>query len=288
MIRKNLCLLLTLAGIMCFLSSCKPTKLMVDSLLYRSIRTEFAQPTQENPIPEEAKIVVGMNITMDGVVVVTIFNMTDDIMVVDNTRSYFISGGRSLSYYDPTVRTSTTTDLSQQTKGMSVNLGSIAGALGVGGGLGRALNGVNVGGSGTSGTAVSNTTYIADQQQLSIGPRGSAQMAHNYSIAKFNDLAPVNQNYTYKTSPVRFSVCISYSLDNGATYQKLVTTAFLNSMYNIPVTNNQISTAYNQLLNQKPDAYAEDWWFFKVNNNLGSFRNYDKIGDISKVLFDYQ
>lgn len=288
-----------LSAILLF-SACKTNQLVTDKVIYRSLRTSYAQPSDSNPIPDNAKIIACYRITEEGMFQVTIMNNTDEIMVIDNTKSYFISGGKSVSYYDPTVRTTTETDLSSVTKGASVNLGAIGSALGVGGGVGRALSGINVGGSGTSGTAIANTTYIADQPQSSIGPHGSAQMGHVYPIIGFNNYNLVTKtDYNEKNSVMKFSACISYSLDDGKTFQKLVTNFHSNSVCVVPVTDNKLNSSLRQVISVKPDAFAEDWWMMKINCNVQSavlsnglgerfdWKVYDKCTN-EGILFDYQ
>lgn len=289
--------ILSLLAAALLFSACSTGGLVTDKVIYRSLRTSYAQPSDTNPIPDNAKIIACYNITEDGMFHVTIMNNTDEIMIIDNTKSYFISGGKSVSYYDPTVKTTTETDLSSVTKGASVNLGAIGGALGVGGVLGRALNGINVGGSGTSGTAVANTTYIADQPQSSIGPHGSAQMGHVYPIIGFDDSNYVTKtDYNEKNSILKFSACISYSLDDGKTFQKLVTNFHSNAVCVIPVTDNKLNDSFRQIFTVKPDAFAENWWMMKINYDeksgaiafpKHSSKVYDRLTNISS-LYDYQ
>ena len=271
------------------LSSCETTQLVTDKVIYRSLRTSYAQPSESNPIPEKAKIIACYKITEEGLFQVTVINNTDEIMIIDNTKSYFISGGKSVSYYDPTVKTTSETDLSSATKGASVNLGAIGSALGIGGGLGRALSGINVGGSGTSGNAVTNTTYITDQPQTSIGPHGSAQMSHVYPIAGFDNYNLVTKtDYNEKNSVLKFSACISYSLDDGKSFQKLVTNFHSNAVCAIPITDNKLNNSLRQVITTKPDAFAEDWWMMKINCNIEESNNvYDKCSN-EGVLYDFQ
>lgn len=296
---KTIRLLFTLLTILLF-TACSSEALYVDKVIYRSLRTDYAQPNTSSPIPKEAKIIACYKISEDGLCEVTVVNNTDEIMIIDNTKSYFISGGKSISYYDPTIKTTTKTDLSSATKGMSVNLGAIGSALGVGGPLGQALNGINVGGSGTSGSAIANTTYIADQPQISIGPKGSTQMGHIYPIQGFGNFNVLTKiDYTKDNSVLRFSVCISYSLDDGKTYQKLVTDFHSNATCVIPVQNGKLSNSMQQIMSIKPDAFAEEWWMIKINTNIESDVVYNGLGQSydwkvfnkcsnGGILFDYQ
>ena len=165
------------------LASCGSQKLTTSSVGYQSIRTKHAQPTTSSPIPEEAKIAVAYTISEEGELTAIVYNRTSEIMTIDQTMSFFVnSDGMSTSYYDPTVRTTSVTDMSSTTKGASVNLGAIAGALGVGGTIGQLASGVNVGGSGTNGSATTNTTYIADQPRVSLAPHSNGAMSKTFSI----------------------------------------------------------------------------------------------------------
>lgn len=135
-------------GLVGLVSSCG-TKLVTTAVAYQSVRTTFTQPSE---IPQEAKIAVCYDIDEDGKLNAVVFNRTSEIMIIDQTKSFFVnSDGQSTSYFDPTVRTTSQTDMSSATKGASVNLGAVGNALGIGGPLGSLLGGINVGGSSLEG-----------------------------------------------------------------------------------------------------------------------------------------
>ena len=164
-------------------ASCGSTKLSTNSVGYQSVRTTHAQPSQTSPIPDDAKIAVAYSIGGDGALTAIVYNRTSEIMTIDQTKSFFVnSDGTSASYYDPTVRTTSVTDMSSVTKGGSVNLGSITGALGIGGTIGQLANGINLGGSGTSGTAETSTTYVADLPQVSLAPHSNGAMSKTFHV----------------------------------------------------------------------------------------------------------
>ena len=100
--------------------------------------------------------------------VVSLRNKTNKTIYIDLGTSYFITGEESTPYYIPTA----TTTSSGNTSGGSVNMGSVAGALGIGGALGTLAGGVNIGGS--SGTSTSTTTY--SQRVISIPPMASVSL----------------------------------------------------------------------------------------------------------------
>ena len=260
---------------------------------YQSIRQKYAQPTKEEPIPEDAKIVVSYNISLDGELTAIVHNRTNEIMTIDQTQSFFVnSDGISTSYFDPTVKTVSTTDLSSKTKGLSVNLGSIANAFGVGGIVGDLAQGINVGGSGTNGQAVKEETFIADQPQVSVAPNSTTAMSKVFTIAAINDnnierrkiVTPILQQ---EDAPYKFSVCISYSFDGGKTYDRILTEFYVDSYINIPLRNEgMISEALIEIEQNKPDMYNVPWYILHfINNYIGKYNStFSNIG----TIYDYQ
>lgn len=260
------------------LSSCA-TYRNTTNIVYQSVHSVHQQPTEKTPIPETANIVVAYYLQTDGRLSVGIANQTDSIMIIDKTKSYFINNGQSVPYYDPTVKTSSTTDIFSSTSGATVNLGSIARAVGIGGRVGTALSGINVGKSGTTGTSTTNTTYQIDQPQLTIGPRGSSSLPHRYKVQGIGSVNVTKLGLTKKNSPKTFTVCISYSIDGGKTFQLLKSEFYVSCEYNGKVASREtVNDAIRSLLIAKPDATAEDWWWFTCP--------YLHTGSL--YLFDYQ
>ena len=215
-------------------------------------------------------------------------------MTIDQTMSFFVNtDGKSTSYYDPTVRTTSTTDLSSKTKGVSVNLGSIAGALGIGGIFGQIANGVNVGGSGTTGQSVTNATYVSDQPRVSLAPNSNAAMSKVFTVYALAYIADTQQeiilpSVSQNNSHCRFSVCISYSLDNGMTFDKLVTDFYVDAYMNVPIKSEwKEGDALRTITQSKPDLYNVPWYrlCFKRKESLAvsRFNSYS-----NGVIFDYQ
>lgn len=263
-----------LFGLGCLLSltSCLST-LRTPAVFYQAVRLD--QPKIEAEA-ESAEIVVSYSITPEGDLSAIVINPNDEILVIDQTKSFFInSNGLSTSYYDPTVRTETVTGMTSGTRGMNVNLGSVAGALGIGGWLGTLLNGVNVGGSNTNGQAVSNTTYFADQPQISLGPHGHGAMSKVFKIHGIGTNRQVSiakQQFSTDvkaSSPVSFSVCITYSTDNGKTFKSLTSNMFVNSQITEPVSNGKyLNQSLRYIFTKKNDAVYEPWWMIHVVNNV--------------------
>ena len=93
---------------------------------------------------------------------VVIVNNTDSTMFVDMAESYYVGNGVAERLFTNSV----TTNYTSGTRGATVNLGSVANALNVGGIAGTIAQGVNLGGSNTSGTA----TQVFEERHISIPP----------------------------------------------------------------------------------------------------------------------
>ena len=266
--------------------SCSSGKeLMTSSVGYQSVRTMFRQPTE---VPDDAEIMITYGISIDGVLIPVVTNRTSEIMIIDQTMSFFVNtDGSSTSYYDPTIKTTEVTNHSSKTKGTSVNLGSIGAALGVGGSFGSLLNGVNVGSANTNGVSIANTTTIADQPRVSLAPKSNGKMSKSFKISGVGKGSLIGEHNNINLSSsegLKFSVCISYSLDGGATFKKIVSDFFLNSDIVIPVkSKGEVNNSLRKLFITKPDAMDEPWWLIYFNNNIG-------FNDtmVKGVLIDYQ
>lgn len=273
-----------------FLCSCSEGKMVISSVGYQSIRTSFLQPdAKENKIPDEAEIILAYTIGINGELGVGISNNTDEIMVIDQAMSFFISDGQSISYYDPTIRTQTVTNTSSKTKGGSVNLGAVNDVLNIGGRIGSVLNRINVGGSRTVGTSIENTTITADQPRISIGPRGSGTMSKTFTITgvgqDYLSDRTVSSTYSFQTSPSRFSVCISYSLDGGQNFKKIVTDFYVNSSHVFPVTRKgMVNESLRKIYKAKSDALNENLWILHFNNSVPGSNS----SIVNGYLYDYQ
>lgn len=275
------------------LASCSTaTKLVTNSVGYQSVRTKHAQPSESSPIPNEAKIAVAYTISSDGKLTAIVYNRTSEIMTIDQTMSFFVnSDGVSTSYYDPTIRTTSRTDMSSVTQGASINLGAIAGAVGIGGTLGQLASGINLGGSGTSGVAATNTTYIADQPRVHLSPHSNGAMSKEFKIngIGIDVLEQTGEirsaSLSEKESYCRFSVCISYSFDGGKSFEKLVTDFYANSKVIIPVRRKgRINEALRSVYQAKQDLINEYWWLLYFNSNISA--GYNKR--VQGILYDYK
>jgi hypothetical protein len=98
-----------------------------------------------------------------------------------------------------------------------VNVGAVAGALGVGGGLGRALNGVNVGGASTSGS----TTVVYSERVITLPPHTSYSLETkkiSFSQYTFQYTNGMNvyekKEFSKWNSPMTLESSIAYSKQN--------------------------------------------------------------------------
>ena len=83
-------------------------------------------------------------------IAVTVKNRTGQTLYLDLGNTFFLRNGSPFPYYVPSATQTT----ASTTTGASVNMGAVAGALGVGGRVGALANGVNVGGANTNSTSV--------------------------------------------------------------------------------------------------------------------------------------
>lgn len=261
-------------------------KLDTKSVAYQSVRpVNF-----KSEVPDDATIIVGYSFTPDGELIAFVQNNTNEIMIIDQTKSFLVnSDGKSISYYDPTVRVTSNTVSNSKTKGGSVNLGAVAGILGIGGKIGQLAGGINVGGSNTDGVSTTDATYMADQPQVSLGPKGLGQMSKQFSVNKLGKTflkycTEINRTYSESNSYCKFSVCISYSIDNGKTFDKIVTDFYSNALIVCPVkTHGQVNNVLHSLLESKLDALHEPWWLLHFENNIG-----DNSDMIEGAITDYK
>lgn len=254
------------------LPSCGNYYLNVKGIAYQSIQVSKAENQSENI--KDAKIIVYCDVDTNGNVDVTIENNTDEIMTIDRTKSFFIGrDGNSIVYYDPTINVLAQSTTMGHTTGASVNLGSVAKAVGVGGVAGTLLSGVTVGSANENATTTTNTTYIVDQPKLSIAPHGRASMGRVFLVPTFgidnlaalaqNTVTDLNKFYTLENRPNDYScaITISYSIDNEKTYEKIETILYTNSI----IVSHVMQTGYvNEALRNvyitKSDLFEETWY----------------------------
>lgn len=147
----------------------------------------------------------------------SVTNKQNKTLYLDLGNTFYISQGQPVCYYIPT----STTTSSASSGGGSLNLGAVAGALGVGGAVGTLASGVSVGGGSSKST--STTTY--SQRVIGIPPHATVQLSpkplypdNSYPIFNFSSdceggVMMVGDNYTYaeETSPLQMSLILAYS-----------------------------------------------------------------------------
>lgn len=268
-------LLIFIAGLL--LCSCASARLNVNGVVYHSIRNT---DTIEE-IPSDVKIIVSCDVSMKGIIEVEVVNNTGNVLLIDRTKSFFRDKDNySHPFYDPTVNVNTTSYTNGNIVGGNINVGGVAKAAGVGGALGTALNAVTVGGAQSSSSTTSQTTYQIDQPVLSIAPHGKASMGRTF-YEQYYDAELLHSMITYfednlvsyiYTPESSFSAChvsISYSLDNGVTYDIIEVGMYTQSLIISKVAQvGHVNDALRRVYEAKNDLLDESWYaiIFPYNN----------------------
>ena len=97
------------------------------------------------------------------------------------------------------------------------------------------------------------------------------------------DVTNTKLEMTEKDSECRFSFCISYSVDDGESYKKLVTDFYSNSRIVVPVSKNEeLNNALREIYKMKPDAIYEPFYqLIFEDNKLDGIYSYG-------VFFDFK
>ena len=171
-------------------------------------------------------------------------NKLNKTIYVDLGNSFFRRGDKATPYFIP----SSTSTATSSTTGGSVNAGAVAGALGIGGTVGKLAGGINVGG-GTSSSSVSVTyaqrvVAIPPMSTINLEPQllfdeygcdGMFRMKYDkkrqvlyfkfkkkgveqYALGEAHDFSEQN-------SPLNFSIYITYSLTEDCTYTKSISSS---------------------------------------------------------------
>lgn len=99
-------------------------------------------------------------------------NKGSKTLYLDLGNSFYVRFGQASCFYTPSSTTTTTSS----SGGAGVNLGAVAGAIGIGGAAGTLASGVTVGGGSTSGT--SSTTYA--QRVVAVPPMSTIALTPQY------------------------------------------------------------------------------------------------------------
>lgn len=100
--------------------------------------------------------------------ILSVKNKTRKTIYLDLGNSFFIRGEQAEPYYIPTANSSTT----GTSTGVGVNMGAVAGAIGIGGSAGKLANGINV----AKGSSNYNTTITYSQRVIAIPPMSTKDL----------------------------------------------------------------------------------------------------------------
>ena len=293
---KFISILILLIGI---LSSCAaPEYLGVSGVAYQSLQVKQTATVNQNTIPEDAKIAVFCAVDKDGNVDVFVENHTDQIMTIDRTKSFFQNRNCiAQMYYDPTVQTNTTSTTDGSGRGVGVNLGAVANAVGIGGILGVALSGVNVGSSRSSSVTNTNTTYVIDQPKVSIPPHGRISLGRTFQLqgvgkeflqsAVEGSYSDVNNSFNVDNSYAFANICVSYSIDEEKTYQFIENHLYASSLLIGKVKyTGKVNDALRSIYINKPNALTESWYLLYFASAKKKRDNNHKVSQ--QLLLNYQ
>ena len=189
---------------------------------------------------------------IDQTIMVNVRNKSNKTIYIDLGNTFYVSAGQSICYYVPT---STTTEQGSQSS-VGVNLGSVTGALGLGGIAGTLANGINVGGGSTK----SNATTTYSQRVVAIPPMGAIDLSPQYMFGhtprnetkiltkglmvgggsyygssvsvyflKNSDKGPMlfgdRYRYTEENSPLQLSTVVSYTFKEDCSSLKSITSS---------------------------------------------------------------
>lgn len=161
---------------------------------------------------------------------VRVRNKSQNTIFLDLANTFFGRGDEAQAYYVPTA----TSVSVGHSSGAAVNMGAVAGSLGIGGAVGTLANGVTVGGGKTS----TSTTIEYSQRIVSVPPMSSLALPgamffcpsmpslpflHTEPYATYTRVSCGIQglmagdvvHFTEQESPIRFFVFLSYSNDEN-------------------------------------------------------------------------
>ncbi len=159
-------------------------------------------------------------------VYVKVINRTDKPVYVDLANTFLSDNHNNASSYYVPSSTSTTKG---KNGGVGVNLGGIAGVLGVGGAIGTIASGVNVGG----GTSNSATTVTYAERIITIAPNSKKILERkvcntlDQGITFHENVFPGKElAWTPESSPSHFKFYITYSIDEAFSSKEVLNSCF--------------------------------------------------------------
>ena len=242
---------------------------------------------------------VERNRGIDHTIMVSVRNKSSKTIYIDLGNTFYISLGQSLCYYTPT---STTTEQGSQS-GVGVNLGSITGALGIGGVAGALANGINIGGGSTK----SNATTTYSQRIVAVPPMGAINLSPQYMFGytprgeirkltkglivdgdsyygsfasvyflKNSDKGPMlfgdRYRYTEENSPLQMSIILSYSFKQDCSSLKSINSSlYLRELIGINIDSwHEMEIKTEGILYNMFGTVTQK----KIDTNIGEFPRY--------------
>lgn len=126
---------------------------------------------------------------MNASIQIAVSNKSDRTVYIDLAKCFFVRMGQPQCYYMPSATSTTSTSSS----GVGVNLGAVAGALGISGVAGTLASGVNVGGGGSKGS----TTVTYAQRMLTVPPHTTVKLEPQYLWGMLNTVETVFPGFSY-------------------------------------------------------------------------------------------
>lgn len=289
--RATLCAILLTAG------SCASTSgyLNVSAVTYQAVDTRKSQQELKTPAAD-AKIFATYAIDKNGKLAAVITNLTDSIMTIDQEKSFFVNTtGESLPYYDPNSYSETKGLHKFYTNGSGITIGFLEDTFGAGPFADKTYWEKTWSNYETYGKSTFNTITISYQQQLNIAPHASSALPKTFPITGVGCRNMTNQNtlstLSFDNSPLKFTVYISYSLDGGKNYDKLISDFYVSSnIYSAVVKPGKINAALRSVMQTKPDMFVQPWYLVSFENNIQEDPEEDFYfgnGSDSKKVYDH-
>ena len=117
-----------------------------------------------------------------------------------------------------------------------------------------------------------STTYIVDQPQVSVPPHGQSSMGRTFYfegvgtdfLDQVSASTAVDVNSSFDTPAKSYAacnICVSFSIDEGKTYDTILTDIYANSLLISKVKQTgHVNDALRGIYIGKPDALLEPWY----------------------------
>lgn len=178
----------------------------------------FRKKNNDDPLVFEESKVSYYPYKYNAGIQVAVSNKCDRTIYIDLAKCFFTRMGQPQCYYVP----SATSVTSATGMGVGVNMGAVAGALGIGGVVGTLASGVNVGGSGSNET----TTVTYTQRILTVPPHTIVKLEPQYLFGLMNSVELIAPG-------------LSYGLFRGYKYSRKVCFSFPKDAPEGPILNGQ-------------------------------------------------